>query len=56
MSSQMYLTEEIMRALLQALTQHFPSGQLAFDVHTPQLVRWLTKSGATVRGTGATFG
>jgi len=52
----MYLTEEIMQALLQALTDHFPSGQLAFDVHTPQLVRWLTKSGATVRGTGATFG
>jgi O-methyltransferase involved in polyketide biosynthesis len=44
----MYLTEQIMQALLQALTNHFPSGQLAFDVHTPQLVRWLTKSGATV--------
>jgi len=52
----MYLTEEIMQALLKALTDHFPSGQLAFDAHTPQLVRWLTKSGATVRGTGATFG
>src|SRR6266508_2788502 len=52
----MYLTEDIMKALLKALTDHFPSGQLAFDAHTPQLVRWLTKTGATVRGTGATFG
>jgi O-methyltransferase involved in polyketide biosynthesis len=52
----MYLTEEIMQALLNALTDHFPSGQLAFDAHTPQLVRWLTKTGATVRGTGAMFG
>src|SRR5262245_16399410 len=51
-----YLNEQIMQALLGALTDHFPSGQLAFDAHTPQLVRWLTKSGATVRGTGATFG
>jgi O-methyltransferase involved in polyketide biosynthesis len=52
----MYLTEQIMQALLKALTDHFASGQLAFDAHTPQLVRWLTKTGATVRGTGATFG
>jgi len=52
----MYLTEEIIKALLNALTDHFPSGQLAFDAHMPQLVRWLTKTGATVRGTGATFG
>jgi O-methyltransferase involved in polyketide biosynthesis len=52
----MYLTEQIMQALLNALTDHFASGQLAFDAHTPQLVRWLMKTGATVRGTGATFG
>jgi hypothetical protein len=44
------------RALqINALTGHFPSGRMAFDVHTPQLVRWLTKTGANVRGTGATF-
>jgi O-methyltransferase involved in polyketide biosynthesis len=52
----MYLTEEIIKALLRALTDHFPGGQLAFDAHTPQLVRWLRKTGARVRGTGATFG
>jgi O-methyltransferase involved in polyketide biosynthesis len=52
----MYLTEDIVKALLNALTEHFSSGQFAFDVHTPQLVRWLTKTGANVRGTGATFG
>jgi len=51
----MYLTEDILKALLKALTDHFSSGQLAFDAHTPQLVRWLTKTGANVRGTGATF-
>ncbi len=52
----MYLTEAIMRTLLNHLVDHFPSGQMAFDVHPPQLVQWLTKSGANVRGTGATFG
>jgi len=52
----MYLTEEIMRSLLNRLTGTFPGGRMAFDVHTPQLVRWLTKRGANVRGTGATFG
>ncbi len=52
----MYLTEEIMKALLNRLTDHFPSGQMAFDAHTPQLVRWITKTGANVRGTGAAFG
>jgi O-methyltransferase involved in polyketide biosynthesis len=51
----MYLTEDMIKALLNALTGYFPSGQMAFDVHTPQLVRWLTKTGANVRGTGATF-
>ncbi len=51
----MYLTGDLMRALLNRLTDHFPSGQMAFDVHTPQLVWWLTKTGANVRGTGATF-
>lgn len=52
----MYLTEDIMKALLNRLTDHFPRGQMAFDVHTPQLVWWLTKTTANVRGTGATFG
>ncbi len=51
----MYLTADIVKALLNALTQHFSSGELAFDVHTPQLIRWLTTTGANVRGTGATF-
>jgi O-methyltransferase involved in polyketide biosynthesis len=52
----MYLTQDIIKALLNRLTDHFPSGQLAFDVHTPQLVWLLTKTRANVRGTGATFG
>ncbi len=51
----MYLTEDVMRVLLNRLTDHFPCGLMAFDVHTPQLVWWLTKTGASVRGTGATF-
>ncbi len=52
----MYLRQDIIKALLNALTDHFSNGQMAFDVHTLQLVWWLTKTGATVRGTGATFG
>ncbi len=52
----MYLTEEIVRALLSRLTQHFPSGQIALDAHSRQLVRWLARSGAGVRQTGAAFG
>ena len=51
----MYLTEDILRALLNRLVEHLPGGQMAFDVHTTQLVWLLTKTGANVRGTGATF-
>jgi O-methyltransferase involved in polyketide biosynthesis len=51
----MYLTDDIMRTILNRLTDHFPSGQMAFDVHTPQLVWLLSKTSANVRGTGATF-
>jgi O-methyltransferase involved in polyketide biosynthesis len=51
----MYLTEPIVKALLNAIVDHFPRGQMAFDVHTPQLIRWITKHGKDVRGTGATF-
>lgn len=52
----MYLTEDLVKALLKALTDHFSWGQVGFDVHTPQLVWWLTKTGVSVKGTGATFG
>ncbi len=51
----MYLTEGVLKALLHALTGHFPEGWIAFDVHPRQLVRWLQRSNFNVRGTGATF-
>lgn len=51
----MYLTAEIIKALLSALIDRFSSGWVAFDAHTPQIVRWTAKMGTTVRGTGATF-
>jgi O-methyltransferase involved in polyketide biosynthesis len=52
----MYLTEDLVKTLLNALTDHFAWGQVAFDVHTPQLVWWLTETGVSVKETGATFG
>jgi methyltransferase (TIGR00027 family) len=52
----MYLTEDIMRRLLNRLVDRFPSGQMAFDVHSRQLVRWMTRRGTSVGGTGALFG
>jgi O-methyltransferase involved in polyketide biosynthesis len=51
----MYLTEGIMKALLNALTDHFAGGGMAFDAHTPQMVEWFRKKNKDVRGTGATF-
>lgn len=51
----MYLTEDIMKRLLNGIVDKFRSGKMAFDVQTPQLIWWLTKTGASVRGTGAIF-
>jgi O-methyltransferase involved in polyketide biosynthesis len=52
----MYLTEEIVKPLLNRLTDRFPGGQMAFDAHSQRLVRWMAKLGARVKGTGASFG
>lgn len=52
----MYLTEDIMKPLLNRLTDHFPGGQIAFDAHSRQLVRWVAKTGTRVKGTGVSFG
>lgn len=49
----MYLTEDIVKALLNALTAHFPGGQVVFDALSRVVVR-LTKS-ITVKGTGASY-
>ena len=52
----MYLTEDIMKKLLNRLTDHFPSGQIAFDVHSRRLVDLTARTRTTVGGTGASFG
>ncbi|MHB8842371.1 MAG: class I SAM-dependent methyltransferase [Candidatus Aquicultor sp.] len=51
----MYLTEDVMKLLLNRLTAHFPCGQIAFDVLSSQSVRWMAKTGGSVKGTSATF-
>jgi O-methyltransferase involved in polyketide biosynthesis len=52
----MYLTEAVAKSLFNRLTRHFPGGQVAFDAHSRRLVRWVSKSAADVKGTGASFG
>lgn len=50
----MYLTEHDVKQLLNRLTNHFPSGQLAFDA----LSRWgarMAKADPSVHATGASF-
>jgi O-methyltransferase involved in polyketide biosynthesis len=50
----MYLAEHDVKQLLNRLTDHFPSGQIAFDA----LSRWgatLAKADPSVRATGASF-
>ena len=51
----MYLTEEIMRSLLNRLTSHFSHGEIAFDTHSRKLIQWMSKKAKTVHGTGAAF-
>jgi len=50
----MYLTEPIVKQLLNRLTDHFPSGQIAFDALSRLTVR-MTK-GVSIKGTGASYG
>jgi O-methyltransferase involved in polyketide biosynthesis len=49
----MYLTEDIVKSLLNRLTGHFPAGHVAFDVHTRKLVRWAQRARAGATGAGA---
>jgi O-methyltransferase involved in polyketide biosynthesis len=48
----MYLSEANVKALLNAVTGHFPSGQLVFDALHPWVVR---RTGSNVGGTGASY-
>ncbi|HUI93782.1 MAG TPA: class I SAM-dependent methyltransferase [Chitinivibrionales bacterium] len=49
----MYLTENIMRRLLNRVVDRFPSGRILFNAFGKLLVRLMSRS--TVRGTGAAF-
>ena len=51
----MYLSAEVMNALLRRLTEHFPSGEIAFDAIAPAAVR-MAGANRSVRATGASFG
>jgi methyltransferase (TIGR00027 family) len=51
-----YLSEEIMKALLNRVTGHFPGGQIVFDAYSLRLVQRLASRRASVKGTGASFG
>lgn len=50
----MYLTEDVVRSLLNRLTGHFTSGQIAFDAWNTMTLRGSQRRG--IKGTGATFG
>src|SRR5215469_6650971 len=47
-----YLSEADVKALLNAVVAHFPSGQLIFDICKPFIVN---RTGSNVGGTGATY-
>ena len=47
-----YLSEPEVRALLNAVVAHFPTGQLIFDIGNPFIVK---RTGSNVGGTGATY-
>lgn len=48
----MYLTEADVKALLNAITQHFPRGQIIFDALAPWVIK---RSGSNVGGTSASY-
>lgn len=48
----MYLSEAEVKALLNAVVAHFPSGQMIFDVVHPFILK---RAGSNVGGTGATY-
>jgi O-methyltransferase involved in polyketide biosynthesis len=47
-----YLSETDVKALLNAVVAHFPSGQLIFDICNTMIVK---RAGSNVGGTGATY-
>ncbi|HLI71046.1 MAG TPA: class I SAM-dependent methyltransferase [Ktedonobacteraceae bacterium] len=47
-----YLSEPEVKALLNAVVAHFPSGQIIFDICNPFIVK---RAGSNVGGTGATY-
>lgn len=51
----MYLSTDVMAALLSTLTNHFPSGAIAFDAISPAATR-MSRLNPGLRATGATFG
>jgi O-methyltransferase involved in polyketide biosynthesis len=48
----MYVSEPAVKALLNAVVDHFPSGQMIFDVVHPMILKSV---GSNVGGTGATY-
>jgi O-methyltransferase involved in polyketide biosynthesis len=50
----MYLTEGIVKQLINSLTNHFPSGQMVFDAWNHMALVGAQRRG--IKGTGATFG
>jgi O-methyltransferase involved in polyketide biosynthesis len=51
----MYVSTDIMHPLLRQLTNHFPSGAIAFDAISPAATR-MAGANRSLRATGATFG
>jgi O-methyltransferase involved in polyketide biosynthesis len=51
-----YLSEEIMKALLNRVTGHFASGQIVFDAYSLRLVQRMASRRASVKGSGAASG
>jgi methyltransferase (TIGR00027 family) len=47
-----YLSEAEVKALLNAVVAHFPSGEMIFDICNPFIVK---RAGSNVGGTGATY-
>lgn len=51
----MYLSKDIMNPLLSRLTNHFPSGAIAFDAISRAAIR-MAGANRSIRATGASFG
>lgn len=51
----MYLSQEVMNPLLSRLTNHFPSGAIAFDAISRAATR-MAGANRSIRATGASFG